>query len=433
MKYVILLILIYFAYNIIRKQDYERFKFIFLGFVFFPSITPVPSAGFDAHRFLILSFLVSLFLHRDIKKICSIPLVWILFLLLISGLLTGYMDNRISGFSKFWKPFSRFMVEFGLLYIGYCTVLAQKTISKTIKLLVKVAFVVGIYGLVTLITRTDVYSLLMSSVIDESFCDFTPSLSGRMRIVSFFMNSHIFGSYCCCMGLFLSYLQARRRWKRLEKLTFFLMLIGLLISGSRSSLMGFVIGEILLVVWGTKTKAFIKRLAVISISSILICQIPVVNDKVNSITSLFNPNAKQVEGSSIDGRENQYEVSLLIFSQNPIWGNGYDYWGEVVANDRYWAKEGIYGAESYIFILLIERGLVQIVIISVFFLLLLFTLFVRCKEEKLENVFALSVLISFLAISIMTGNSGKWPLFLPLLGLLLNKKNVECLRYYYGK
>ena len=435
MKFVILLVLIYLAYNIIRTQDYERFKFIFLGFVFFPSITPIPSAGLDAHRFLILSFLFSLFVHNEFKKIRSIPLAWILLLMLISGFLTGYMDSRISAFSKFWKPFSRFLVEFGLVYIGYCTFLTLDAAAKMERLLVRVALIVGAYGLLTLIVGTDVYGLIMSTVIDESFTDFTPTLSGRMRICSFLMNSHIYGSYCCSMGLFMSYIQAKRGWAQIEKLTFVLMIIGLLISGSRSSLMGFVIGEIILIVFSSNANTFVKRIAVIVISAFFVCQIPMVKDKVISITSLFNPNAEQTSGSTIEGREMQYDVSMQIFSLNPIWGNGYDYWGEVTANDEYWKKEGIYGAESYIFILLIERGLVQIIIILVFTLLLLFLLLLKSKKVRLENVFALSLFICFVSISIMTGNTGKWPLFLPLLGLFLNTDNVEYFKnlYYYDE
>lgn len=435
MKYAVLFLLIYLAYKIVRYKDYERFKFAFLGLIFLPSITPVPSAGLDAHRFILFSFFVSLFVHHEIKKVYRIPLAGILLLLLISGFMTGYMDSRISAFSKFWKPLSRFVVEFGLIYIGYCSFLTHRTALKTERLLVRVALICGVYGLLTLIVRTDIYSLLMSSVVGEDFGDFSPTFSSRLRICSFLMNSHIFGSFCCCMGLFLLYLQVKRGLEQTEKITFALMLICILLAGSRSAMVGFVIGGLVFVLLEARSKKIVRHLTLVAIASLVALQIPMIKEKVNSITSLFNPNAEQIGGSTIDGRENQYEVSLLIFSQNPIWGNGYDYWGEVAATDEYWKKEGIYGAESYIFILLIERGLVQIVIISVFFVLLMLLFLVRCKQAKLENTIALSLLVSFLAISVMTGNTGKWPLFLPLLGLFLNTDNVEYFKnlYYYDE
>lgn len=418
----------FLAYEIFIHKDYERFKYIFLGLVFIPSITPIPSAGLDAHRFFIICFLGSLFLHKELKKLKRAPMVWISVALLVSGFMTGYMDDRISSFSKFWKPFSRYLVEFGLIYIGYCTFLSEQAAAKLQRFIVKVAMVVGAYGVITLITRTDVYAMLFSSVIDDSFCDFSPIFSGRMRICSVLMNSHIFGAFCCSMSLYLSYIISKRESDKTTKVAFVLMLIGLIISGSRSAFMGFVIGAAVLVVLGTKSRKLAKRISLICVACFFALQIPAVKEKVNSITSLFDANAEQTGGSTIEGRENQLDVSMLIFSQNPIWGNGYDYWGEVAMNDTYWKEQGIYGAESYVFILLIERGLVQIVVIVLFFVACLGMFLIRRKRVRSENAFAFSLLASFLAISVMTGNTGKWPLFLPLLGIFMNIGNVEKLK-----
>ena len=428
MKYLIILMVLFLAYQIVRRKDYERFKYIFLGFIFIPGVTPIPSSGLDAHRFFIACYLISLASHRELRKMKHAPVHWISIALLVACFMTGYMDDRISMFSKFWKPLSRYLLEFGLLYIGYCTFMAMRDTAKLQRFLVKVALVVGGYGLLTLVTRIDVYSMLFSSVIDDSFCDFSPELSGRMRICSFLMNSHIFGSFCCSMGLYLSYLMEKGKVDRLAKITFALMLIGLLISGSRSALMGFAIGAVLLVVLGSNSKKLVKRVSLIALTSLFVLQVPVVKEKVDSITSLFDENAEQIGGSTIDGRENQLEVSMMIFSQSPIWGNGFDYWGEVVMGDEYWKEQGIYGAESYIFILLIERGLVQIAVISIFFAACLLLFWKRRRQVKFENAFAFSLLASFLAISVMTGNTGKWPLFFPLMGLFMNVGNVECFK-----
>lgn len=430
MKYAILLILIYLAYNVVVKKDYERFKYIFVGLIFIPGITPLPSPGLDAHRFLILSFILSLAIHKEFYKFKDFPLGIICVLMIAAGFMTGYMDERISSFSKIWKPLSRFFIEFGFVFIGYLTCLDHFTSKKFITLLTKTSLLVGLYGFVTLIVKVDPYSIIFSSVIEDTFCDFTPSFSGRMRICSVLMNSHIYGSYCCAMSLFLFYLLYKKVLGKTGKFALAFMVIGLITSGSRSALMGFCLGMLFLVVLGTKSRKLAKRIFMIGFVCFGALQVPIVQQKTQSITNLFDPNATQTDGSTIEGRENQFDVSMMIFSQNPIWGNGYDYWGEVVMGNTYWKEQGIYGAESYIFILLIERGLIQIIVITIFFIASLILFLRRLKYAKYENALAFSILISFIGISIMTGNTNKWPLFFPLLGILMNKQNVKYIKNY---
>lgn len=74
------------------------------------------------------------------------------------------------------------------------------------------------------------------------------------------------------------------------------------------------------------------------------------------------------------------------------------------------------GAESYVFILFIERGLIQIVTILLYFVGLYRYLL---RNKCIESYLCMALLTAFLVNSIVTGNTYKWIFAMPFVGYYL--------------
>lgn len=425
MKIVLLIIILLFGGLIIKNKGYGRMKFFLLSIIFLPGAIPLPSPGVACHRFLILSFLASLLVHKEMGKIVKMPCVILLSLLIISYIGIGLHDTRLILATQVWRSFVYFCIEYGLLIIGFCTNFKEDGLAKFRKLIFSIALVIGLYGIVTFILRTDPWGDFLENQcnLNEGIHDFI--INGlRSRITSFLLNSHLFGHFCAMLCILFTYWLYKTGLSKKEKIIFFITFVGVLISGSRSSLMTTVIGIGLLSILGLKLKRLTNYMLIGMLLFIPFSQTDVFQEKVQAFSDMFQDQGGKTGGSSLDMRENQKELSLLLFAQSPVWGNGFDYFSETVGNDDYFIKNGINGAESYYFILLIERGGINIISVLLFSIGLIIYFFKNKREHKLEYSLAISLFIAFLAISFMTGNREKWEYCLPFIGLLMNKNNI---------
>ena len=357
------------------------------------------------------------------------PLIVLLLFMLASYYMTGIMDDRISLFSKFYKPTITFLRQYGILMIGFCTPMTVKDWNNFFRLLNKVVIVLTFYGLLTLLIGEDPVSMMVADAIGIRHQGFFPVSSARVRICSFMFDSFLYGFFNCVICVLYTYLYFKRGLSSLERVALLCGVASVLLSGSRSMLAGMMIGVAVIVLWGLKSSriATVALLAVISVP--LLLQVPSVRGKISFFTDVVELDGGNTGGSSLDMREIQLEISLAYYEKKPIWGNGFDYYAEVLKSDEILIrKEGLYGAESYLFHLLIDRGLVEIILITSYVLLSLLYMFVVLRPRyKLESSLAASLYVTFIAVSLMTGNYGMWIFCMPLIGIMYNQYNVKAL------
>lgn len=434
MKALFFVIILVLGLLICYFKGHRRFEIFLTALIFIPNAIPYPTSGLPAHRFFILAFWLSIILHGEWYKMRKNPMIVFLMILLLSCWITGFSDSRISPFSRFWKPSIHFVTEYGLLFIGAATLYTESTWNQTREFVVNVSIILCGYALLTLVTGVDIYSSYIAELFgDEGGCDFTPGGDTRIRICSFLYNSHKFGYFCAVLTILFIYFHLRRKFQGKEWIAAILALLGLIISGSRSSLIAASIGFVIIFLFGLKLKRRIRYILALCLLLLPISQVPMVQKSLESVAVIFSDSDGQQLGSSIDMRQNQLEISLLFFEKNPFWGNGFDYYVEVLKRDDVTIKkEGLYGAESYIFILLIERGIIQIACILLLWIALIVYFIKNHFKYKLEAAVGLALFASFMSVSITTGNSGKWEFVLPFVGVFMDEFN-RCKLYSLSK
>lgn len=161
-----------------------------------------------------------------------------------------------------------------------------------------------------------------------------------------------------------------------------------------------------------KIKIILGLLLVLVVAYLLIGNIIVAK-----FADAFQDDGGETGGSNIAMRLQQLSFSWDLFLQSPWFGNGFNYFWEYIKVKDNYLSSMLLGAESYIFILLIERGGILIVLILLYFISLI-RYFIQCRT--LESYFALSLLVAFLVNSIVTGNLYKWIFVMPLIGYYLH-------------
>lgn len=422
MNFLFFIIVLVFGCLILFGRGERRIELFFLAIIFVPSVIPYPANGINSHRFFVLLFWASVLLNNELVRYKKNTISLFLILILFSYYLTGINDNRLTLFSKFWKPTIHFITEYGLLVLFAATLFTKKKWDRFHKFIIKICFIVCGYGIITALIGVDPYSQGIAYILaDKEGCDFTPLGNDRPRICSFLYNSHQYGYFCAVMTILLTYFYFKNIFSKKEKICYFTVISGLLLSGSRSSLIAALIGVLIIIILGVKFKKRFRYIIAFILILIPASQLAFIHRSLESVAVIFSDEGHKQTGSSIEMRQKQLAISMSFFSMNPLWGNGFDYYAEVVKPDDTVIKEqGLYGAESYIFILLIERGIIQIVTIFVFFIAFLVTLYRNRRVNRLESAVAMAIFLSFVSVSITTGNGGKWVFALPFVGIFCN-------------
>lgn len=422
MNFLFFIIVLLFGSLILFSRGERRIERFLLAIIFVPSVIPYPTNGINSHRFFVLMFWASVLLYNELVRHKKNIIFLFLVLILISYYLTGLNDNRLSLLSKLWKPTIHFITEYGLLLLCAATLFTKKKWDRFQKFIINICFIVCGYGIITALLGVDPYSQGIASFLaDEDGCDFTPLGYDRPRVCSFLYNSHQYGYFCAVMTILLTYFYFKNSFSKKEMICFIIVISGLFLSGSRSSLIAALIGVLIILLLGAKLKKRARNIIAFMLILMPASQLPIIHRSLESVAVIFSDDDHKQTGSSIEMRQKQLIISISYFSMNPLWGNGFDYYGEVVKPDDTVIKEqGLYGAESYIFVLLIERGIIQIVTIFVFLIAFLVTLYRNRKVNRLESAVAMAIFLSFVFVSITTGNGGKWVYALPLVGIFNN-------------
>ncbi len=211
---------------------------------------------------------------------------------------------------------------------------------------------------------------------------------------SFIPHAIGFGVVCAC--LFFFFLIYSKTKKRIGLFNFSLLamtLVGVIISGSRTPLLG--LGIMILPILINDSFLTLRNVFVFLI---LIVSIYIFSGlyAYDMVMTLFDDSNNMVGGSSFEMRKTQFDYSIYYWLQKPVWG-----WGASAQVLEFGDKSEILGGESVWFTLMMKRGIVGMAS-YIFLYLSIFWSVRHLKIRKIIFVF----MIGWLAIATGTNLPG---------------------------
>lgn len=404
--------------SLLFLDGYKRFSVLLVGLTFFPyGIYLLPHL--NAQRIMIFGFIFSVFLRpSEWRKIRSIPCFWLLILLLGSFIATAMTDKRVGIFDGTYKAVIAYCESFGCIFIGYLSIQNDRDIGRVFQLIRKLAYVVCAYSIFCFLIGHDFYNQLIPD---------TDSMVGgsRLRIASFYYSSHLAGFAISVMALILLFQDTVKNKQPFKDPVIYLLVLSLFLTGSRSSLLDFLVGCLLLYIPTFMESRHKVRFLFVSIILIGIIYFVIGGYVMSSFSDVFKEGGGDTGGSSWEMRQQQLYYSLWLYHKSPIFGNGINYFWEVIKGQGGYLSSMLLGAESYLFILLIDRGLIEIILNILYFGVNYIYLF---KSKNSNKFLTLAILTAFLVNSFAEGNGYKWVFALPFIGMLLWKTNDKIVK-----
>ena len=307
----------------------------------------------DAINFVIYGYVFS---RKTVRKfIIYNPLFHPLLVNLIFLLLIAMYGTERTSLYVLWKAISN-EILLPLIFIYFLQ--TKNDILLLVKLYLKVFWVLCIYGIIEFLLNYNVILYWLQSQTDFSFwVDHTNDIRyGYGRYNSLFHFPITFGDACVVFFYFIIFFCGKCREKIIEKKTYIytlcLLFIGVLLANLRATFLALIFG-LLQFNYFRKPKIVLMGLLVL-----LIIALSFSDYILNVYYSIFDLSGNHyVGGSSMDMRLRQLDISFFLFLQNPIFGGGlsmiYYLMTEVSLPE-------LAGAESQLFYLLIERGVLGI-------------------------------------------------------------------------
>lgn len=307
----------------------------------------------DAINFVIYGYILG---RKDARKaiFCN-PLFLPLFGNFILLLLIALYGTERTSLYVLWKTISNEI----LLPLAFIYFLRTKNdIKLIVNLYLKVFWVLCIYGIIEFLLNYNIILYWLQSQTDLSFwVDHTNDIRyGYGRYNSFFHFPITFGDACVVFFYFLTFFYSKYEGVFISRKSYIktlcLLLIGVFLANSRATILALVFG-LLQFDYIRKPKTLL-----IAFSIFLIMVLPFSDYILNVYHSIFDFTGNyDVGGSSMDMRMRQLDIFLFLFLQNPIFGGGLSMIYYLMTDI---SIPELAGAESQLFYLLIERGLLGI-------------------------------------------------------------------------
>lgn len=364
----------------------------------------------------------------DLKRLFYTYFFFQIILLVLSSFNDGLsLSTQVYSFLKFSY------LKFGLAFLAFFAIKQIKDIERFNRYLKIMTFFVCIYGIIEYFIHINVYTSIMGKAfpelqeVSEGFHDSERGIISS-RILGTFMHALNLGQM---LIIFLGYFTIIRKYIGL-KIYYVLatfILITITFTGSRSCVLPayFLYGVCAFVDFRSRIGIF-KILLFIGIPILLLLKNITFSEELQStINSFFffwseDKAGESLGGSSVDFREQQWEMVLYILGRNfLLFGRGI---GFMSTGDYAQFQEIMAGAESILFTYTMEQGLVGLVA----FLILLSCLgMIMAKyskdtygrQEILIYIFVLSYMMSL----IFTGDRSSSYVFFTL-ALVYIKSNI---------
>lgn len=435
-KYLFVVCAIILFLGILKSKGTNRLLWFFTGIIFFQHRIVLFSSPTEMsfHRFLIFSLLIPEMLNTkkfflDLK---AFPIQKPIIIVFIGLLLTGILDIRHNLLLNIYRAIDMYIQTFFVIFLIYKNLKQSNDWNKLINFLRISAIILCVYGIYNFITKSNPYDNFISNSFNSlsSFEFYKNIFDDRFRINSFVDHPIYYGYILAILFLLIFNALLTRRPKAIDIVILSLIFFNLILTNSRTPLFAFLFGCVIYISTSLnpKMKLLISVISVIFLMGLY--AIPFIRDKMNNTIGIFEKEENQVGGSNLKMRQMQLLASYKLFSKKPISGNGLYYIEENLGyssnEDKSTSADELQGFESYIYILLIEQGLIGIITNFIFFGAIIFYFIKNRKISKEFTGLGLAIAIMFLTFSIATGTLGSWIITMGILGIII--KIVELLK-----
>lgn len=391
-------------------------------------VIPLHKANLLLPMFFLLSEWRTLILH--IKKICNTPYLRIaLAIVLLSTIVCAFTTT-------YMKPWIVIRGELIFKYFALCyafmAVKDERSLKPILKISIYSLIALTFFGILNYIDRSaDLVNELTKGktnfIYDVEYGSFY-SERDRFRVQSMFKSPFDYG-YICAATLIL---HIHAWYQKLENNNAFKMAViccafGIITCGCRTVWVGVLFSVICYNMWSFRLgRNMTFGIVAVYFFILLYIFIPTVEEKVNSVTDIFEENS-ETGGSSIAMRSTQFAMTLYYVEGDELFGKGKGYFTSEIWNpdvdESQRAETGLEGMESVIFGYILERGFFGLTL-WITFNLIVFIYFRRHKQKKkMLTGLGASILTLYLVFSVGTGELGSvYPTML-LLGIVI--KAVE--------
>lgn len=425
MKLLLIAICLFCGYKVFSNRGQSRFDWFICSMLLLSSaITVISNPRMPFHRFLILCYWLSILKNKENHGL-AFPLKIPLFLYSIGLLALSTQAWQLSIFYKVYKPLVFLLDSYLLLLM---TLYGIKHESFKSKAIVYTLLFVTIYGVFVYLTHSNPIQQMVTSAIGKRFSN-SYYFGTRIRVASTW--SHPISYGLICSALFYQYFPY---WKeKLTKLLLFLLVLNIFICGSRTALAAFLLMGVVYAMLRYKINKSIKRFTFACLFLVPVYLfVPFVHDKIDSVidTAL---GSDDLNGSSLSMREEQTSYAMAYVAEAPLCGHGIDWIKEGLGygSDNFQGDWQLLGFESYLYILLIERGWIGFILELFVWLSILIYAFRNRERDRVHSSSLIALLLGFIFFAISTGTlDSKIPLMFMIgyaLSYLSRSKRCLCM------
>lgn len=393
-------------------------------------------------------FLIGCFIISEIKNISLLlqrlnrnPIFLISLFLLISLILALLFSphlHSIKEASKFLQ--SELVLKYFAIGYGFCSIRNGKNMRTIIRYSIIPMLILTLFGVINMIEgRSNFVTEMMSnwkSLNDvnemggDKFID-----SGRFRVQAMFFNPFNYGYTCLlCLNMYLYGYSKKMINKTLLLLLTVCCLFGILMCGARTVIVCSIISVSVLLLFSYKIhKSIYMGLLAICVATMAYMTIPIVNEKVDQMTTIVSDTkGRDIGGSNVEMRTIQFATVLYYIKDTPEFGRGVRFF----YYDMGWNKgktglrdSRLYGLEGVYLTDLLERGFVgYFLYLSIWIVILIYLLKFRHYNRELSAL-GISIWLQYMIFANMTGElSSAFPTLL-LIGCIFGVLNTNKLIY----
>lgn len=401
--YIIFLLLLLYTIRDFKKSFliYTALKIILHSGICLKYTAPILTVEFAANIFYFLFFIT--FKRKTYTKdnfVLAKPFL-LIFISYTLSLLFGSLDFIPS----FLGVLQVLINEYAFIYILWHVLKTEDDIKFLLRNFIFMFLVISIYGIYEKITQTN-------PVMDFEIAQFpnkedvigkiylsSEERGGFLRVQSFMPISITFGAYCALfVGFYLFYKQKYSSYLSNSGLLkgyilVILLILGLFFSNSRSPIFCFAV--VIIPILSLRKIINIPNLILVSLAIVIFYDY--VEPYFANITSILDPESRDVGGSSIEMRLTQISVALNYFLDSPIIGHGIRSLVQISSKDA----DKMYGSESIWIWLFVERGL-----LGVISYLYLFYTVVKKMSFSYNKKFIIFFTLGWILLNTMTTTPG---------------------------
>ena len=342
--------------------------------------------------------------NPDIERVLRLYCVYVLISSFYATLLSPYPNDYV-------RNTIAFIINFVLMPYILCHISNDQGILKKINtVLVIFGIVVGVYGILNYILKSNPYLVYMTSMTGTSASSdhFLMSERGFLqgRVSSFFSHPLSLGQISIIMLGYGIFSFKKIRYVFLRRISLILLGLMCVFCGSRSAIIPLGVVIFLYVLYsnfGNKIKYIFLICVVACVAYLYLPES--YKSVIKGFFYVWNDDYAErgnIGGSSLEMRMNQFNDGLNIIEDNPLFGMGQGY-VSMHGKDH----EEMLGYESYVLQFFVVGGFVGVIVFTLYYFYLYISLLHLCKgklnKAKVHSL-CLSYYINILFTGIQTGS-----------------------------